>query len=128
MGDLAKDTRFSSHGQYLTKYHICWVTKYRYPVLSAERVKYLDRLFLRIFEKIPGCEILESNILEDHIHLVVVIPPRYAVKDVIGRLKGISSSKLKERFGASGTVWSPGYFVSTVGVPEEKIISYVRNQ
>ena len=70
-----------------------------------------------------------------HIHLVMVIPPRYAVSDVIGRMKQFTASRLREKFAWLGKVywkerlvWSPGYFVSTVGVDEEKILAYVKWQ
>ena len=83
----------------------------------------------------PGCEIVEKNIQPDHIHVVMVIAPKYAVSDVIGRLKGMTSSSLRKKFGwlknvywKENIVWSPGYFVSTVGVDEEKILQYVRWQ
>jgi len=84
---------------------------------------------------ITDCEIIELNILADHVHIILVIPPKYAVSDIIGKLKGITSSRMQKRFEklkreypGNISLWSNGYFVSTVGVPEEKIISYVRNQ
>ena len=83
----------------------------------------------------PGCEIVEYNILVDHIHMVIIIPPKYAVSDVIGRIKGMTSSNLRKKFSwlkkvywKENIVWSPGYFVSTVGVDEEKILKYVQWQ
>ena len=83
----------------------------------------------------PGCEIVEQNIQPDHIHTVMVIPPKYSVSEVIGRLKGQTASQLRKKFAwlgkvywAENIVWSPGYFVSTVGVDEEKIIKYVKWQ
>ena len=83
----------------------------------------------------PGVEIVAQNILADHRHLVMVIPPRYAVSEVIGRLKGQTASVLRKRFAWLGKVywaenilWSPGFFVSTVGVDEAKILAYVKWQ
>ena len=83
----------------------------------------------------PGCEIVQSNIQVDHIHLLMIIPPKYAVSDVVGCLKGITASQLRKKFEwlqkvywKENIVWSPGYFVSTVGVDEEKIIKYIRWQ
>lgn len=128
MNKVTKEIRKSGHGQYYTKYHICWVTKYRNPVLTPVIMRYLNKLLPKILETMPGCEIVENNTLKDHIHMVMVIPPKYAVKDVIGRLKGRSSSRLREEFDIVEKIWSPGYFVKTVGVPEENIIEYVRNQ
>ena len=83
----------------------------------------------------PGCEIVEYNVLVDHIHMVMIIPPKYAVSDVIGRIKGMTSNNLRKKFSwlkkvywKENIVWSPGYFVSTVGVDEEKILKYVQWQ
>ena len=127
--------RLSGHTSYKTEYHVVWVTKYHSPVLDAELKEYLAGLFPKIVAKLPGCEIVEYNILVDHIHMVIIIPPKYAVKDVVGRLKGITSSRLRKHFinlkklyWKYNVVWSPGYFVASVGVSEGKILSYVRNQ
>jgi len=83
----------------------------------------------------PGCEILERNIQIDHIHLLMVIPPKYAVSDVIGEIKQYTASKMREKFSWLGkvywkenVVWSPGYFASTVGLDEKEISEYVRWQ
>ena len=83
----------------------------------------------------PGCEIVEQNIQVDHIHTVMIIPPRYAVSEVVGRIKCQTASQLRGKFlwleevyWKENVVWSPGYFVSTVGVDEAKIIKYVKWQ
>ena len=83
----------------------------------------------------PGCEVIEYNIQVDHIHMVIVIPPRYAVSDVIKRLKGVTAKRLREKmdwlkkvYWKEGVVWSPGYFVSTIGLNEKVIIEYVKWQ
>ena len=127
--------RLLGHTVYKTEYHVVWVTKYRLPVLNAARRKYLSRLFPKILVKMPECEVVEYNILPDHIHMIMVIPPKYSVKEVVGRLKGITSSRLRRRFPKlekhywqENVVWSPGYFVSTVGVEEDKVLRYVRHQ
>jgi putative transposase len=122
------ETRLSGHGKYNTVYHVVWVTKYRRHILTPRIKAYLDKLFKKVLEAMPSCELLEYNIQLDHIHMVMIIPPKYSVKDVIGRLKGISASRLKRRLSFSKSVWSPGYFVRTVGLAEDKIIEYVRNQ
>ena len=129
------EVRLSAHGAYRTEYHIVWIPKYRRRVLNPGARGYLLKLFPSILKQMPGCEIVEKNIQPDHIHLVMVIPPKYAVSDVIGRLKGMTSSSLRKKFGwfknvywKENIVWSPGYFVSTVGVDEEKILQYVRWQ
>ena len=129
------DKRLSGHTAYRTEYHIVWGTKYHLPTLKTTMRKYLAGIFPKILAEMPGCEEIEYNILPDHVHMVIIIPPKYAVKDVVGRLKGITSSKLRKRFPElekpywkNSIVWSPGYFVSTVGLDEDKILSYVRNQ
>ena len=83
----------------------------------------------------PGCEIIEYNIQPDHIHMVMIIPPKYAVSNVVGKMKMMMSSELRKKFGwlhkrypRENVVWSPGYFVSTVGVERERILKYVEYQ
>ena len=83
----------------------------------------------------PGCEIMKYNIQVDHIHIVMIIPPKYAVSDVVGRIKGITASRLRKRYEwlkrpywKENIVWSEGYFVSTVGIDEDKILKYVKWQ
>ena len=128
-----KDVLLSGHGSYRTEYHVVWVTKYRRRLLNPGIKLYLDRLLPKVLETMPGCKIVEYNIQVDHIHMLMVIPPKYAVSDVVGRIKGITSSHIRKRFSdlqklywQENVVWSPGYFVSTVGVEEEKILEYVR--
>ena len=81
----------------------------------------------------PGCEIIEYNILVDHRYMVIIIPPKYAASDVIGRIKGMTSSSLMKKSGwlkkvywKDNTVWSPGYFVSALGIDEKKITEYIK--
>ncbi len=109
--------------------------KYRRRLLNPGVKGYLSKLFPKLLRDLPGCEIIEQNIQVDHIHTVMVIPPRYAVSEVVGRLKAQTASLLRKKFAWLGKVywrenivWSPGYFVSTVGIDEDKIIKYVRWQ
>jgi putative transposase len=129
------EIRLSGHGAYRTEYHIIWIPKYRRRILNPGVRGYLGKLFPKVLRSMAGCEILEKNIQVDHIHLLMVIPPKYAVSDVVGRIKGITSSHLREKFDwlkkvywKENIVWSPGYFVSTVGIDEEKVIQYIRWQ
>ena len=78
-----------------------------------------------IINTMPGCEIIEYNIQVDHIHMVMIIPPKYSVSEVVGQIKGVTASKLrnrfewlKKRYQRESVVWSPGYFVSTIGIDE----------
>ena len=129
------DIRLSGHGAYRTEYHVVWIPKYRHRILNPGVKGYLYRLFPKVMATMPGCEIVEHNVQVDHIHMVIIIPPKYSVSDVIGRIKGMTSSNLRKKFGwlkkvywKENIVWSPGYFVSTVGVDEEKILKYVQWQ
>ena len=129
------ETRFSGHGVYRTEYHVVWIPKYRRRVLNPGVRGYLSKVFPRILKEMPGVEILEINMQVDHIHAIMIIPPKYSVSEVMGRIKGRSTSMLRKKFAWLAKVywkenifWSPGYFVSTVGVNEGQIIRYVRWQ
>jgi putative transposase len=125
-------TRLSGHGAYKTEYHIVWITKYRRRILNPGVTGYLLRLLPKIMKSLPGCEIMEQNVQPDHIHLVMVIPPWYRVSDVVGRIKQFTASHLLRKFAFLGkvywrerVVWSPGYFVSTVGLDEARVLKHV---
>jgi putative transposase len=129
------ETRLSSHGVYRAEYHIVWIPKYRRRILDPGVKGYLSKLFPKIMKGMPGCEIIEQNIQIDHIHMIRVIPPKYAMSEVIGEIKQHTASKLREKFAWLGKVywkkrivWSPGYFVSTVGLNEKQITEYVKWQ
>ena len=129
------EIRLSGHFAYHTEYHIVWITKYRYRVLNPGVKAYLIKLFPRVMKEIPGCEIVKNTIQEDHVHMVMIIPPKYSVSGVVGKIKGMTSSQMRKKFrwmklrySRENIVWSPGYFVSTVGVEREKILRYVEYQ
>jgi putative transposase len=129
------EIHFSGHSAYRTEYHVIWIPKYRRRILNPGLAAYLKQIFPKILREMPGVEFIEQNIQIDHIHAVMIIPPKYAVSSVIGRIKGKSASKLRQAFPWLGNVywkenivWSPGYFVSTVGIDEEKILRYVKWQ
>ena len=129
------EVRLSGHGIYRTEYHIVWIPKYHYHVLNPGVKAYLVKLFPKVMAELPGCEIAKYSIESDHIHMVMIIPPKYAVSAVVGKIKGMTSSQLRKKFGwmklrysRENVVWSPGYFVSTVGVERERILKYVEYQ
>jgi len=128
-------TRLSGHSAYRTEYHIVWIPKYRRRILNPGLRGYLRKLFPKILRSIPGCEIIEYNIQVDHIHMIMIIPPKYSVSDVIRQIKAQTASRLRKKFSwlskvywKENIVWSPGYFVSTVGIDEKSIIKYVQFQ
>jgi putative transposase len=127
--------RYSGHGAYRTEYHIVWIPKYRRRILNPGVAGYLSKLFPKVLRTMPGCEIVEQNIKLDHIHMLMIIPPKYAVSDVIGEMKQYTASRLREKFAwldkvywKERVVWSPGYFVSTVGLDEKSVAEYVKWQ
>lgn len=127
--------RFSGHSVYKTEYHLLWIPKYRRRILNSGLAEFLKVLFPILLRTMPGVEIIEQNIQVDHIHTVIIIPPKYSVSEVVGRLKGQSASYLRKKYQwlskvywNENIVWSPGYFVSTVGIDEQKIIKYVKYQ
>ena len=129
------EARLSGHSVYRTEYHIVWITKYRRCILNLGVGAYLDRLWPKVMSVMPGCEIVKCNIQADHIHMVMIIPPKYAVSSVVGRMKGITAIRLRKRYEwlkrpywKENVVWSEGYFVSTVGIDEDKILKYVKWQ
>lgn len=112
-----------------------WIPKYRRRILNPGVRGYLKKLFAKLLEEMPGVEVVEQNIQIDHIHAVIIIPPKYAVSEVIARLKQGTASLLRKKFSwlskvywKESVIWSPGYFVSTVGIDEARIIKYVRWQ
>ena len=126
------EIRLSGHTAYRTEYHIVWIPKYRRRILNPGMQGYLRKLFPKVMRSLPDCEIVEYNMRIDHIHMVMIIPPRYAVSEVMGKLKGMTASRLRKKFSwldkvywKENVVWSPGYFVSTVGIDEDKILRYI---
>jgi len=122
-----------SHALWQCKYHIVWCPKYRFRILEGVVGKTVQYLIKQLcdWKKI---EIIESNVQIDHIHLLLSIPPKYSISEVVGFLKGKSAIKifdmhleLKKRYWGRH-FWSKGYCVSTVGLDEEKIKKYVKWQ
>ena len=117
------EIRLSGHSAYYTEYHIVWIPKYRYHVLNPGVTAYLEKLFPKVMAELPGCEIVKYNIQTDHVHMVMIIPPKYSISTVVGKMKGMTSSELRKKFGwlkqrywQEDIISSPGYFVTTVGV------------
>ena len=75
-----------------------WIPKYRQRILNPGVSEYPEKLFPKIIEQMPGCEINTCNIQIDHIHMVMIIPPKYAVSSVVGQLKQKTSSELRKKF------------------------------
>ena len=123
-----------SHSLYECKYHIVFCPKYRYKILGEEVSGYMSFQIQQLCEQKKGLEVLELNMQPDHVHLLLSIPPKYAVSDVVGYLKGKLALRMFDRFPElrkrywGQHLWSRGYCVTTVGIDEDEIRKYVRYQ
>ena len=123
-----------SHSLYECKYHIVFCPKYRYRIFRDELADYTRQQIESLCRQKEQIQVLEVNIQPDHIHLVLSIPPKYAVSNVMGFLKGKLALRLFQRYEQLGKrywgqhLWSRGYCVSTVGLDEDKIRKYVKWQ
>ena len=126
--------KLSAHGAYHHQYHVVWIPKYRKKVLKGERKQYLEKSLCDIERFHPDIAIETLSIPVDHIHLVIVIPPTYAVSDIVGKIKANTSREIRKRFPWlkkvywRNALWSVGFFSSTVGVNEDVIKRYVEFQ
>ena len=127
--------RTGGHSAYRLQYHVVWVCKYRRRILKPGVCVYIEKLLKGLQRNIVGVEIETIGFDGDHVHLVMVIPPRYSISSVIGKLKSQSASRLRKKFTwlekvywEENIVWSPGYFVSSVGVDEATVKNYVEYQ
>ena len=123
-----------SHTIYQCKYHIVFCPKYRYQVLKGDVGGYVRQEIYRLCLQKDGVEVLEANVQADHVHLVLSIPPKHSVSQVMGFLKGKLALRVFSHYPAlrkrywGNHLWSRGYCVSTVGLDEDKIRKYVKWQ
>lgn len=118
------------HCTYVCQYHIVWVTKYRGKTLADVYIKQeLKRLF-KMIARWKGLTIISWHVGDEHIHLYLIIPPKYSVSYAIQIMKGKSSSWLKKKTKKFplGTLWARGYYVSTIGLNEHQIRNYINSQ
>ena len=122
-----------SHTTWNCKYHIVFAPKYRRKVFyNARRQEIIN--ILKDLCSYKGVTILEGEACPDHIHILLLIPPKYSVSSFMGYLKGKSSQIIYERWGnikykyRSREFWCRGYYVDTVGKNTKKIEEYIKNQ
>ena len=119
------------HCTYICQYHLVWCTKYRGKVLANVYIKQELKRIFKTIAKWKGLSIISWHVGDEHIHLYVIIPPKYSVVYTIQMLKGKSSNWLKKKCPNKlfpGALWSRGYFASTVGINEFQIRNYIANQ
>jgi len=122
-----------SHTKWECKYHVVFIPKYRRKVLYGQLRKHLGEVFRKLAEQ-KQSRIEEGHMMADHVHMMIAIPPKYAVSQVIGYIKGKSAIHVARTYGerkrnfVGQHFWARGYFVSTVGRDEGVIREYIRNQ
>ena len=129
-------SRFSklSHVLWHCQYHIVWVPKYRYRVLTG-KVGFEASKTIRVYAERLGCEVVEINIQSDHVHLLVKVPPKISISKLLGTVKGKTALQIFKQFPYlkmkpywGNHFWAKGYCVDTVGVDAEMIRKYVKYQ
>jgi putative transposase len=123
-----------SHVIYRCTYHIVWTPKYRFRILEG-LVKELLLKDIAMLLEWKSCEMVEVSIQKDHIHLIVSIPPKVSISQLMGTLKGKTAIKLFKSYPQlkskpywGNHFWSRGYCVDTIGLDEDKIKKYVKYQ
>ena len=128
-----ENTQSLSHTKWECKYHIVWIPKYRKKTLYGRLRQYLGALLKELAGQ-RECTIIEGHLLPDHVHILISIPPKYAVAQVVGYLKGksaihIARAYLGRRKNFAGEhFWARGYYVSTVGKDEVATRNYIKQQ
>ena len=122
-----------NHTQWECLYHVVFIPKCRRRTLYAELRPYLGDIFRRLAEQ-KECRVEEGHLMVDHVHMLLRIPPKYSVSQVVGFIKGKSAIHLARVYGerkrnfVGQHFWARGYFVSTVGRDEAVIRAYIQNQ
>ena len=122
-----------NHTKWDCKYHVVFIPKGRKKALLGHIRQHLEEVFWRLAEQ-KDSRIEEGHLMPDHVHMMILIPPKYAVSQVIGYIKGKSAIHMARTYGerqrnfTGQHFWARGYFVSTVGRDEKTIREYIRNQ
>ena len=125
----------TAHSMYCLSYHVVWVCKYRRKILKPGVCSYIRKTLPGLLRGMPGVTVETIGFDSDHLHMLMTIPPKYSISDVMGRLKSQLASRIRRFFPwlakvywNENMVWSPGYFVSSVGLDEQTIQNYVEYQ
>ena len=130
---MANQTNSMAHTKWMCKYHIVFTPKYRRKMIYNQYREDVREIIKQLCSY-KGVEILGGNVMSDHVHILVSIPPKMSVSSFMGYLKGKSAlmmfdrhANLKYKFG-NRHFWSEGYYVSTVGLNEAVIKKYIQDQ
>ena len=130
---IMKDEGSLSHTKWECKYHVVFIPKYRRKRLYGTLRRHLGAVLHELARR-KECRIEEGNLSSDHVHMLVSIPPKYAVSQVVGFIKGKSAIHIARNYGERSRnfvgehFWARGYYVSTVGRNERKIREYIAQQ
>jgi len=123
-----------SHTIWHCQYHIVWCPKYRYRVLTGQIAQEVERC-IRMFAEQKECEVVELNVQSDHVHLLVMVPPKVSLSGLMGILKGRTAIRVLNKFKHlrkkpfwGNHLWARGYCVDTVGIDAEMVRKYVKYQ
>jgi len=129
------DYRKQGHCVYYTCYHLVIATKYRRKILKDGFGEYLKSMIIGIGKQTPEIEVIEVNTDSDHVHILLSIPPKMSISDVVKMVKAKTGLRMRNKFPfldkvywAKSGIWSRGYFVSTVGISEATIRKYIEMQ
>ena len=127
------NNRKLNHTTWDCKYHLVWIPKYRKQAIYGHLRKYLGDVFRNLASQ-RDSEIIEGHLMGDHVHILIAIPPKYSVAQVVGYIKGKSAIYIartyagKHRNFVGQNFWARGYYVSTVGRDEETVRKYIQKQ
>ena len=121
-----------THTKWECKYHVVFIPKYRRKALYGSLRRHLGEVFRELCRH-KECQVVEGHLMADHVHMCLSVPPKYSIAFVIGFLKGKSAVRIHRELLRHKRVtglhfWSRGYCVSTVGLDEETIRKYIRDQ
>ncbi len=128
-----KEYQSLAHTRWDCKYHVVFIPKRRKKAIFGSLRRHLGEIF-RELAKHKESEVVEGHLMPDHVHMCLSVPPKYSVSHVVGYIKGKSAIAIARRFGGrtrnfTGEVfWARSYFVITVGLDEEMVRAYIRNQ
>jgi len=121
------------HTKWDCKYHVVFIPKMRKKQIFGALRKHLGEVLHELARQ-RECRIVEGHLMLDHVHMCISIPPKYSVSNVVGYIKGKSAISIARRFMGRArnftgeNFWARGYFVSTVGLDEEVVRAYIRDQ
>jgi len=128
---MMDDYQSLSHTKWECKYHVVFIPKCRRKALYGQLREHLGEVFRELARR-KECEIVEGHLMPDHVHMMISIPPKYVVSQVVGYIKGKSAIHLARVYGerkrnfVGQQFWARGYFVSRLGGDEEVIREYIR--